>query len=585
MIRYFLILLFLLISCSDTINNTTTTVSTVESDTKGDLYVYAKDIISGELISHAEYSSPVVQDTSLIIHGNKGICFQDLPVGENYAVYVSAEKYAPVVCNASIKFAENVNSPNMSFVENTTLEVILNKLSATLKGSLFYQNPKNPMQLDVLPAQGAKISLIVKDSGNCSYLKKTFGPISVDSAGYFVFDSLPEKASYLLIVHDHYIKGFLFSGMEQDGVLDVSRNTTVLSRMIYKTMQSAFGFEFTYDNRSFTQREDTLKFSFSEPVNKSLLQNQHVSIVKVDSSKNIPIAANFIWTDSNKTLKIIPAFGEWEANGVYEIYMKLYSSYSSEVIDTTLNFYVQEFFDLSKDKVSGLLTSNVNYNSASITLKWNSLSGAEAYEVFAKVYSNFETIYSLVGETTSITNGKLDTSYVLQTPNWFNKGDSISVIVVARNGKGKSKYSDSLVIKDNIKPEYTKAAQVTALDTANFIINATQYFNNINTESSETLEMVFNEPMDTTQALSVSYPKDSPRKIDVTTVWKSELSLTINIKIESGELNLSESPLSIPITITGLKDYSGNKIKDSNYLKKTWEDLLIILHVDGVTIE
>ena len=81
MIRYFLILLFLLISCSDTINNTTTTVSTVESDTKGDLYVYAKDIVSGELISHAEYSSPVVQNTSLIIHGNKGICFQDLPVG------------------------------------------------------------------------------------------------------------------------------------------------------------------------------------------------------------------------------------------------------------------------------------------------------------------------------------------------------------------------------------------------------------------------------------------------------------------------------------------------------------------------
>ena len=81
MIWYLLILIFLLISCSDTINNTTTTVSTVESDTKGDLYVYAKDIISGELISHAEYSSPVVQDTSLIIHGNKGICFQDLPVG------------------------------------------------------------------------------------------------------------------------------------------------------------------------------------------------------------------------------------------------------------------------------------------------------------------------------------------------------------------------------------------------------------------------------------------------------------------------------------------------------------------------
>ncbi len=47
----FFFILFL-IACSDSINNTSTTtnVSTVESDTKGDLAVYAMDAVSGELI-------------------------------------------------------------------------------------------------------------------------------------------------------------------------------------------------------------------------------------------------------------------------------------------------------------------------------------------------------------------------------------------------------------------------------------------------------------------------------------------------------------------------------------------------------
>ena len=111
-VRAILVLFFLIVSCDDPINNTTN-VSSIAAETKGDLYVYAKDAVSGELISDVEYSSPAVGDSSITTYGDKGVCFPNLPVGENYAVYVSAKGYAPVVCNASIRFSENVSSPNV----------------------------------------------------------------------------------------------------------------------------------------------------------------------------------------------------------------------------------------------------------------------------------------------------------------------------------------------------------------------------------------------------------------------------------------------------------------------------------------
>ena len=59
MIRILFLFFLLLVSCSDTVNNTTTTtnVSTTESDTKGDLYVYAMDAISGVLIFSSQSST------------------------------------------------------------------------------------------------------------------------------------------------------------------------------------------------------------------------------------------------------------------------------------------------------------------------------------------------------------------------------------------------------------------------------------------------------------------------------------------------------------------------------------------------
>ncbi|SOE54675.1 hypothetical protein SAMN05720781_0798 [Fibrobacter sp. UWT3] len=242
----FFLLLYFLVSCSDTVNNTSTTtnVSTVESETSGDLYVFAVDAVSGKPIPDAEFSTPAVDDSLRIVYGDKGACFPDLPVGENYAIYASAENYAPVVCNASIRFSENVSSPSMSFVDNTTLNVGLNKLASSLRGSIYYQNPENPMQLDILPAAGAKVTLVVKDSGDCIFLQKKYGPVKVDSNGFFAFDSLPEKTDFTLNVHDAKFKGFLFSGIKREGSLDYAQITTVLPKIVYEKIQTAFGFDF-----------------------------------------------------------------------------------------------------------------------------------------------------------------------------------------------------------------------------------------------------------------------------------------------------------------------------------------------------
>lgn len=585
MIRILFLFFLLLVSCSDTVNNTTTTtnVSTTESDTKGDLYVYAMDAISGELIPDVEFSTTAVEDSLQVVYGEKGACFPDLPVGENYAIYASAENYAPVVCNASIKFSENVSSPSMSFVDNTTLNVGLNKLASSLRGSIYYQNPENPTQLDILPAKGAKVTLVVKDSGDCSFLQKKYGPVKVDSNGFFEFDSLPEKANFVLNVHDTKFKGFLFSGMEQEGTLGYAKTATVLPKIVFEKIQTAFGFDFIQDNRSFAQKKDSLKFSFSEPVNSSVLQNKDIRVEKrIDSLTAIAVAINYKWQDSSRTLRIAPAFGEWEFDCLYNIHLKLHSAYSAEIIDTVLEFRVNEFFDLSEKTISEISTSKINYNSNTVTLNWESISGADAYEIYTKIPSRSEKNFKQIAEITSITKGKLDTTYTLQTNGMFANGDSICVLVAARNEKNRSKFGEPLVLKDNTRPQFSKAAQATTTDTANFVINVTTYFKTA-AEGTTTIEETFNEPMNTKDSIEISLPKDSPRDLAVDWTWRNNTSLSLSIKVKAGEGYTGEEPLTLPIVIKGLKDIAGNKIDDSKVKDKSWENLVIILHVDGAT--
>ena len=579
----FLLVLFL-IACSDSINNTSTTtnVSTVESDTKGDLYVYAMDAVSGELIRDANISTSIAEDSFRTIYSENGVCFSNLPVGENYAVYVFATAYAPAVCKASIRFSENVLSPNMSFVDNTTLNVELHKLASSLKGSVYYQNPENPMQLDILPAAGANVTVVVKDSGDCTFLQKKYGPVKVDSNGFFVFDSLPEKTNFVLNVHDSEFKGFLFSGMEWEGTLDYAQTATVLPKFIFEKIQTAFGFDFIQDNRSFAQKKDSLKFSFSEPVNSTLLQNRDVRVDKrMDSALTMDVATNVYWQDSGKTLLLAPAFGEWEYGCLYNIHLKLISAYSAEIIDTTLEFTVKEFLDLSEKSISDVSASKIDYNTDSVQLNWESVSGADAYEIYVMNPSRSEKNFSLVGEVTSITNGKLDTAFILQTAGMFENGDSISVLVAARNEKNRSKFSEPLVLKDNTRPEFMKAAQATAIDTANFVINATTFFGTA-AEGSTNVEATFNEPMNTDDSLEIILSTDSPRELAVDWAWKSNTSLSLSVKVKPGLEYAGENALSLPIVIQGLKDLAGNKISDSKVKDKIWKGLVIILHVDGV---
>ena len=164
----------------------------------------------------------------------------------------------------------------------------------------------------------------------------------------------------------------------------------------------------------------------------------------------------------------------------------------------------------------------------------------------------------------------------------FANGDSICVLVAARNEKNRSKFGEPLVLKDNTRPQFSKSAQATATDTANFVINVTTYFKTA-AEGTTTIEETFNEPMNTKDSIEISLPKDSPRDLAVDWTWRNNTSLSLSIKVKAGEEYTDEEPLTLPIVIKGLKDVAGNKIDDSKVKDKSWENLVIILHVDGVT--
>jgi len=289
----------------------------------------------------------------------------------------------------------------------------------------------------------------------------------------------------------------------------------------------------------------------------------------------------------DKNLIIVPAFGEWETSQSYAIRMKLYSSLSSKVIDTTLVFLVNEFFDMSKVLVSGIMLDNpaVNYNTGSIVLRWDGIANAEAYEIYAKLSSRFEIIYSLVGEVTTKTGGIVNTHFTLQTGNWFVNNDSAQILIVARNSKGKSAFGIPIVIKDNIQPQFAEGPYAIASDTANYRINATNAFNNTIAASTIIHNVYFSEPMDTTTTLSVVIPSQTPRPLSIEQAWSGQTMLRITFAIAAGELNTNVEPLKIPVTVSGFRDLAGNPIRESTAGTKTWQELLILLHADGVEVQ
>jgi len=306
-----------------------------------------------------------------------------------------------------------------------------------------------------------------------------------------------------------------------------------------------------------------------------------LSVTKTDANKT-PVAVDFKWDNSNKALKITPAFGQWAPSQSYEISLKLYSVLSSKIIDTTLVFLVNDFFDLSKISVSGIKTNaQVNYNTFSVPLRWNAIASAEAYEIYAKVSSYFDAVYGLVGTVTSKTKDILDTSYVLQTPYWFFNADSALILVAARNGKGRSAFGKPVTIKDNTLPQISMGPYVNP-DTANYVMDVSIYFNNTTAASSPYMEIYFNEPMDTTAVLHINIGQ-SPRAMSAKLEWRNETTLNISLRIDAGELNDSEELLKIPISVSGFRDIAGNPVKESTVGTKKWEDLLVILYINGVT--
>lgn len=232
---------------------------------------------------------------------------------------------------------------------------------------------------------------------------------------------------------------------------------------------------------------------------------------------------------------------------------------------------------------SGIKTDAlVNYNTNSVTLRWNSMAGVEAYEIYTKVSSRYESIYSFVREITTITKGNVDTSSVLQTSNWFQNRDSAFILVVARNGRGKSSFGEPFIIKDNTLPRFSAGPTVAYQDTANYRVDATTSFNGTVNESALPLNIVFNEPMDTSTVLSIDIPSQTQRPLSAELKWTNTTTLNISFKIGAGDLNTSEEPLKIPITVSGFKDRAGNPVSTTVVGTKTWNELLILMHVNGV---
>ena len=366
----------------------------------GDLLVYAR-ASTGEVLTTAKVTLLQVDNAPRAVDAAGNVTYSGLPIGNNYTVRVEAAGYATMFCQANItaQIADNVLN-----AQNYVLRAELKKTGASVKGSVFYNDPKTPTKVNTLPATGANLELrLVEPVNNCYYEKKDF-TAQVGADGSYVFEGLPEQASFTLYGHPAVLSGVSYEGFP-------SFNSTTELVGTVKTMPPATDYGAVADPVSFriisspsiiassrTEITDNkVIFVFSKPVNTGI-----INMATFVTIGNVGIKTE--WSTDKKTLTIQPINGTFTAAEDYTVYMQIAQLKSSEASESlsgsASNFYftIPNTVDLrTKTANKPSLSGNPNLlNVPNVPLIWTATEGATYYEVYYK--RNTDSHFNLIGD-------------------------------------------------------------------------------------------------------------------------------------------------------------------------------------------
>ena len=418
--------------------------------TKAKLHVLVRDASTGlPLEASVKLLSTGQIDTTNTATGT--LSFEDIFVGE-HIVLVEKEGYASMVYNVSIY---GQSDQNIYIANESTVDAQLYPLSSSLDGYVFYTDISGAS----LPAKDAKVRIQLTST---SIVDRIF-EATVDANGKFVFPSLPAVGtSYNIWILEYKTYGTLSA--ISDLRASLIAGSAAHSPLAGKYEEDITLFDFL-GYKSVINSSDSVVFEFSDSIDVKKVTN---GAITVDGQ-----IADKIWK-GNKL--ILAPFGKWTGN--FRVYFNenLWSVKGKELSRsqfTNSGYYLSVTVlgePLEAAKISGLAQADTSdYNSYSVTLKWNKIQGATRYRIFGKASAGTKKEFFTEIADVADTSANIDfSSYISYYSNYiynllglsnpgttaFLNGDSVVFMVQAYNSTSETQLNGAATVsvKDKKKP-------------------------------------------------------------------------------------------------------------------------------------
>jgi hypothetical protein len=381
------------------------------------------------------------------------VTFDNVKVGK-YRVKVTPDdtsKYIGVIAPAEITLKDVTGYTSTTIGEEATIHVSIYERNATLSGHIQYKDR------DGILREAANAPVRVQLT-NQNFVLRVFNTMTGPD-GKYVFDNLPAVGTdYEVWALDTTFNGIAYRATEigvNDGKSIVpSLVANHLARMpaegLYTQDNTQFGFLVSYETVAI-QPNANIVFTFSDDVNVALVDEKTVSIV----GTNLP-PYDIVWSGNTLTIK---PYGVWR--GSVEVKINSIRSMSGAPFTTFGPYTIAvEIPDLSNQVVTNVkvltpkdsinrftagtepdnsVYGGIEPNIIQLHIGWDTIAGAERYEVFAKNEGSTNN-YRLVGT--------FETSVVPTTAQMSNMVDvnkngiydsTFTFVVQAINSRSRSK--------------------------------------------------------------------------------------------------------------------------------------------------
>jgi hypothetical protein len=601
------VLLALLFSCSgDTVSGDNP--SPIEKAAK--LNITVQDIITGKMLDSALVTLQSTGKTKSTSENGVAL-FEGVQVGE-HSITAKKEGYASMRSGVTIG---EYKSEGVIIARDGSSSFQLYPLTASLEGALFYTDSEGKYG----PMPGMPIRIQLSDALGNSFMPQTIDTVTNADGKYF-FDSLPAGASYTLYALGTTIGSMVYNSVNLQSAAPLIPGGFRNPNKNYDSYASTETiFILTKYPQTLTEKQagDTLKFEFSEKIDKKSITSSTVKVISLNTGAEI--AVNVIWGESD--VKVVPASKLTENINVKFNGLKSISGKSLEQPSGGYNITVRKA-DLSKEKVSGLEVlklDSVKYWTETVDLRWGILEGATEYEVYIREQESASYkpaqcgSYNIGEEYVTAKNCRVNSATDNARNGYAIKSKTSTFIVRAFNDDFKSTMNeaDSVKVFDHSLPDFTNSniyiqdnneywnnySRHTTTDTIVYpydipngsFINEANFRNfydldgklmqKVGAVVDTNLRLFFNRPMDMTKELTITCSKKEYGDVDICDKlvleyeWSDDLNQTrdMNLKLKVITKTTENLPepgnLDVVFTIKGLESKEGVKFT-TKYGKK-----------------